>query len=51
MYIHDMLSDINECTAGTHNCTQNQRCINMPGIFMCECVSGYELSNGACEGT
>ena len=50
-YVHDMFIDINECTAETHNCTQNQRCVNMPGNFMCKCVSGYELSNGTCEGT
>ena len=46
-----MLIDINECTTGTHNCTQNQRCVNTPGNFMCKCVSGYEFSNGVCKGT
>ena len=42
--------DIDECTTGVHNCTQNQQCINRPGSFICECVSGYELLNGTCEG-
>ena len=42
--------DIDECTTGTHNCTQNQRCINSPGFYVCECAIGYELINGTCEG-
>ena len=42
--------DIDACTSGTHNCTQNQQCINMPGSFICKCVSGYKLSDGVCEG-
>ena len=45
-----MLLDIDECSTGDHNCTQNQQCVNMPGTFICECVSGYELVNGICEG-
>ena len=45
-----MLLDIDECSTGVHNCTQNQQCVNMPGTFICECVSGYELLNGNCEG-
>ena len=42
--------DIDECFIGGHNCTQNQRCVNRPGNYECICVSGYELSNGNCEG-
>ena len=45
-----MLLDINECSTGDHNCTQNQRCINEPGTFNCECFSGHELVNGVCKG-
>ena len=43
--------DINECSTGVHNCTQNQQCVNRPGDYECECVSGYELVNETCEGT
>ena len=42
--------DIDECSTGVHNCTQNQRCVNSPGSFICECISGYGLTNGVCEG-
>ena len=43
--------DIDECSTGVHNCTQNQQCVNSLGTFSCECNSGYELLNGTCEGT
>ena len=47
----DMLLDIDECSTGVHNCTQNHlQCVNRPGTFICECSSGYELLNGICEG-
>ena len=43
--------DIDECSTGDHNCTQNHlQCVNMPGTFICECVSGYELVNENCQG-
>ena len=42
--------DIDECTTGVHGCLQNQQCINRPGNYVCECVTGYELLNGTCEG-
>ena len=45
-----MLLDIDECSTGDHNCTQNQRCVDKPGTFICECINGYELLNGVCEG-
>ena len=47
-----MSLDIDECSTGVHNCTQNQhvQCVNSPGTFICECVSGYKLLNGTCEG-
>ena len=44
-------SDVDECTAGTHNC--EQLCTNTPGGYNCSCNSGYELlANGyQCQGT
>ena len=45
-----MLLDIDECSTGVHNCAENQQCVNKPGDYQCECVSGYELLNGNCEG-
>ena len=46
----DILLDIDECTTGVHNCTQNQQCVNRLGNYVCGCVIGYELLNGICEG-
>lgn len=42
--------DIDECTTGVHNCKPNERCVNKPGWFSCECTDGYELMNDMCEG-
>ena len=42
--------DIDECSTGVHNCAQNQQCVDRPGTFICECVRGYKLLNGTCEG-
>ena len=41
---------MDECSTGVHNCTQDQKCVNRLGTFICECASGYELINGICEG-
>lgn len=43
--------DINECTTRTHNCTQEQNCINSLGGFQCECKSGYVMNKetGLCD--
>ena len=36
------LLDIDECSAGTHGCSQV--CTNTPGSFQCSCSScGYQL--------
>ena len=43
--------DVDECTTGVHNCTQDQRCVNIPGGYDCECCSGYEKIGGVCGGT
>lgn len=39
----DVLSDLNECTAGTDGCSQN--CVNVDGGFNCECEFGYTLGD------
>ena len=38
-----VLSDVNECTLNTDGC--QQRCVNTPGSFRCECNSGYSLNS------
>ena len=44
------VSDINECTSGSHNCAQV--CTNTAGSFTCSCNSGYTLAadRRTCEG-
>ena len=33
--------DINQCTAGTHNCHADAECGNIPGLFECTCNPGF----------
>jgi hypothetical protein len=39
------VTDIDECTAGSHNCDANAACTNNVGSFTCVCNSGY-IGNG-----
>ena len=45
-----IISDIDECSNRTHNCSQV--CINTAGGFNCECNTGYQLDfdNISCNG-
>jgi len=48
-----LLADINECQAGSHNCTARAQCVNFEGGFRCSCDTGYMLSDityANCEG-
>lgn len=51
MYILVFLTDVDECSNGTHNC--DQLCINIIGGFSCSCEEGYMLTNDSisCKGT
>jgi len=41
-YIFDVyISDINECTAGTDECSANAACTNTYGGFYCTCNPGF----------
>nr|DBA17639.1 TPA: hypothetical protein GDO54_003057 [Pyxicephalus adspersus] len=33
--------DIDECAAKMHYCQANTMCVNLPGSYRCDCVSGY----------
>ncbi|XP_058684278.1 protein kinase C-binding protein NELL1 isoform X6 [Poecile atricapillus] len=33
--------DIDECAAKMHYCHANTMCVNLPGSYRCDCVSGY----------
>ena len=45
-----MISDINECEGGTHNCSSNAVCNNTKGSYNCKCKSGYEGDGNNCTG-
>ena len=43
-------ADIDECSDGTHNCSQT--CTNTNGSFTCGCNSGYllDIDGATCNG-
>jgi len=45
-----ILLDINECTAGTDNCSNDGTCSNIAGSFSCACNSGYSGNGVTCSG-
>ena len=42
-------ADINECTAGSHNCDTNAFCTNTVGSFSCACNAGYTGDGAICK--
>ncbi|XP_073239913.1 laminin subunit alpha-4-like [Porites lutea] len=43
-----MISDINECEQGTHNCNSNAVCNNTKGSYNCTCKPGYKGNGYNC---
>lgn len=41
--------DIDECSAGTHNCDSNAECFNYEGGFTCRCRQGYDGDGVTCS--
>lgn len=37
-------TDVDECTLGTHQCYSNQRCVNSPGGYSCQCETGFRTA-------
>ena len=40
-YRHFVLTDINECTEDTDDCSHD--CYDTVGSYLCDCPTGYEL--------
>lgn len=45
-----LLLDIDECSAGKHNCSAKAVCSNNKGSYCCNCKSGYSGDGRTCEG-
>ncbi|XP_055859998.1 uncharacterized protein LOC106058961 isoform X2 [Biomphalaria glabrata] len=41
--------DIDECKTGTFACGIKEKCVNIPGSAICECMEGYSKINGHCQ--
>lgn len=39
--VYPAFADIDECTAGTHDCTSNAICNNTDASFTCSCLPGF----------
>ena len=48
--INGLCVDIDECIAGTDNCSSNGACYNTPGGFNCVCYQGYTGDGTTCYG-
>ena len=45
-----VLSEIDECATGVHNCDGNALCTNTPGSFQCTCIINYSGDGVTCSG-
>lgn len=44
-------ADIDECAAKMHYCHANTVCVNLPGSYRCDCVTGYvRVDDFSCTG-
>lgn len=46
-------SDVDECSSGTHKCSNDAKCDNIEGSYVCQCAIGSVLQNDkrTCRGT
>ena len=46
-----ILADIDECSTGAHECSENAECLNSVSSYQCSCRAGYEGDGKCCQGT
>lgn len=49
-FVYILLSDIDECSLKTDDCSDLAKCINNDGSFLCDCIKGYTGEGGLCTG-
>ncbi|XP_067373872.1 pro-epidermal growth factor isoform X2 [Channa argus] len=49
LFTDKMISDIDECKLGTHNCNKNAECQNTMGKYLCKCLAGYHGNGQMCQ--
>ena len=45
-----IVTDINECGSGVHDCSEYAQCTNIHGGYNCSCPSGYDVDGVNCTG-
>ena len=45
-----LLTEIDECSSGLHDCSSHAKCYNLPGSFKCFCNKGYTGDGVRCSG-
>lgn len=45
-----LISDVDECVAGTAECGTGAECANLNGSFACRCLAGFQKSGNDCTG-
>ncbi|XP_045546694.1 adhesion G protein-coupled receptor E1 isoform X2 [Salmo salar] len=46
-----LILDMDECKEKTADCPNNSICVNTPGSYICNCQSGYTLTESRCKDT
>ena len=53
LFIFSTHSDVDECASGTNKCSDDAKCDNIEGSYVCQCAIGSVLQNDkrTCRGT
>ena len=44
------ITDIDECAVNNGNCSESADCTNVPGSYICACITGYTGDGLNCTG-